>query len=63
LGRAEYLALARLAAGDGVAGALDAALADAEESGEALPDVGAMLRRWFALGAVAAIAADGVQER
>ena len=61
IGRADWLALGRLAAGDSLAGALDAALADAEERGEELPDVGAMLRRWFDLGAVAAIAVDGVR--
>lgn len=61
IGRADYLALSRLAAGDSIAAALDAALADAEERGEDLPEVGAMLRRWFGLGAVAAIAADGVR--
>ena len=58
---ADYLALERLAAGQDLAGALDAALADAQERGEELPDPGAMLRHWFGLGAVAAIAADDVQ--
>jgi hypothetical protein len=61
LGRTEYLALARLAAGDSIAGALDAALADAHERQEEPPDVGAMLRRWFGLGVVTAIAVDDVQ--
>ncbi|MBQ5948999.1 DUF692 family multinuclear iron-containing protein [Massilia sp. ST3] len=58
IGRFEDLALARLMAGDTLAAALDAALHDTEAGGGEVPDIGAMLRRWFELGVVAAIAAD-----
>lgn len=59
LGRAEYAGLAAAAAGKRIAEVLDAALACHEADGEGAPDVGAMLRRWFGLGIVSAIAEDG----
>lgn len=58
LGRAEHAALVRAMAGERVEPVLEAALADAQASGEGAPDVGAMLRRWFSLGLVSAIAED-----
>ncbi|MEH6436795.1 MNIO family bufferin maturase [Massilia sp. DD77] len=57
-GRFEDLALARLMEGGTLGAALDAALCDTEAGGGEVPDIGAMLRRWFGLGVVAAIAAD-----
>ncbi|WP_020652483.1 MNIO family bufferin maturase [Massilia niastensis] len=62
LGAFEYAALARLAAGEALADALDTACAGVEAEGGDVPDMGAMLRRWFDLGVVAAIAADGARQ-
>lgn len=62
-GAPEAAALEQLAAGASFGAAVDAALAadaahaaDASDTGA--PDIGAMLRDWFRLGVVAAIAAD-----
>lgn len=59
LGAPQAAALARLAAGASFGEAIDALLA-AASADAAAPDIGAMLRSWFGLGVVSAIAAENV---